>query len=402
MKTFKYTARSTNGPASEGVIEANTQEEAVGILRGDGLIVESIEAVSQGHDIDLRIGNQKTKDKTLAVMCNQFAIILTAGMPIVRTIELIASQTEDKTLKVILGNVSDDVAAGYGLADSFQKHGPGLPRTFIESVRAGESSGNMDVVFRRLSEFYEKQDKARSKVKSAMIYPSFVVVVAVIVVAIIMIVAVPTFKSTFDAMGGELPLPTKILIAVSDFMTQYFIVIVGVIAAAVLGFRIALKRNDDFRYKWSQFVLKVPVLGKIGRMSAASQYASTMSVMMEAGLPVVRAVEVTSNTISNYYMSRALGDCGPDLEAGRTLSSSLGKSDAYPELVVEMTSVGEETGSLERTLDVIADYYDDAVDTATQNAVNMIEPIMIVFLAGLVMLILLAVYLPMFSVYDSI
>lgn len=402
MKTFKYTARTTNGPASEGVIEANTQAEAVSLLRGDGLIVEHIEVVAGEHDIDLRIGTQKTKDKTLAVMCNQFAIILTAGLPIVRSIQLIASQTEDKTLKVILQNVSDEVAAGYSLADSFQKHGPGLPATFVESVRAGEQSGNLDVVFRRLSDFYEKQDKARGKLKSALIYPSFVVVVAVVVVAIIMVVAVPMFKSTFESLGGELPIPTKILIWTSDFMTNYFLVILGVFVAVFLGIKIGTKRNEDFRLRWAKMITQLPVIGKISQMTAASQYASTMSVMMEAGLPVVRAVEVTSATLSNYYMSQALASCGPDLEAGRTLTASLAKSEAFPQLAVEMTGVGEETGSLEHTLQVIADYYDNEVDTATTNAVNMIEPVMIVFLAVLVMIILLAVYLPMFTMYDSI
>lgn len=402
MKTFKYTARSLNGPASEGVVEANTQAEAVAQLRGDGLIVETIQAVSAGHDIDLRIGTQKTKDKTLAVMCNQFAIILTAGLPIVRSIELIANQTEDKTLKVVLGNVADEVAAGYSLADSFAKHGPGLPATFIESVRAGEQSGNLDVVFRRLSDFYEKQDKARGKLKSALIYPAFVIVVAVVVVAIIMIVAVPMFKSTFESLGGELPLPTKILIWTSDFMKNYFLIIAGVIAAIFIGIKVGAKRNEEFRLRWAKFITTLPVIGKISKMTSTSQYASTMSVMMEAGLPVVRAVEVTANTITNYYMSRALASCGPDLEAGRTLTASLAKTEAFPALAVEMTGVGEETGSLEHTLQVIADYYDNEVDTATTNAVNMIEPIMIVGLAGLVMIILLAVYLPMFTMYDSI
>ena len=402
MKTFKYTARSLNGPASEGVVEANTQAEAVAQLRGDGLIVETIQAVSAGHDIDLRIGTQKTKDKTLAVMCNQFAIILTAGLPIVRSIELIANQTEDKTLKVVLGNVADEVAAGYSLADSFAKHGPGLPATFIESVRAGEQSGNLDVVFRRLSDFYEKQDKARGKLKSALIYPAFVIVVAVVVVAIIMIVAVPMFKSTFESLGGELPLPTKILIGTSDFMKNYFLIIAGVIAAIFIGIKVGTKRNEEFRLRWAKFITDLPVIGKISKMTSTSQYASTMSVMMEAGLPVVRAVEVTANTITNYYMSRALASCGPDLEAGRTLTASLAKTEAFPALAVEMTGVGEETGSLEHTLQVIADYYDNEVDTATTNAVNMIEPIMIVGLAGLVMIILLAVYLPMFTMYDSI
>ncbi|MBR3159474.1 MAG: type II secretion system F family protein [Atopobiaceae bacterium] len=401
MKTYKYTARSSFGATVEGVVEANTREEAIIQLKDDGYIITTIEATGSEHDIDLRIGGKKTKDKTIAVMCNQFAIILEAGLPIVRTLELIAGQTEDKTLKEILTNVGDDVAAGYELAASFEKHGPNLPATFIESVRAGEQSGNLTLVFQRLAVFYRKQSETAGKVKSAMVYPTFIMIVAVIVVAIIMIFAVPTFKSTFDSMGGELPLPTKFMIGTSDFLTKWWWLVVLIVGAIYAGLQLAKRRSEKFHLKWSELGTKVPVLGRITTMSSSAQYASTMAVMMAAGLSSSQAVEVTAKTIDNYYMGSALAGIVPDLEAGRPLAETMAATEAYPQLVTEMTGVGEQTGELEHTLEVVSDYYDFEVQEATERAIGMIEPLTIVMLAGIVCIILLAVYLPMFSIYGD-
>lgn len=406
MKTFAYEARTLTGTDVKGVIEANTQEEAVERLRADELIVSTIKVTGDSdRDIDLRIGGRKTKEKSLSIMCNQFAIILEAGMPIVRTLQLVANQTEDKTLHAILNDVADDVAAGYPLADSFAKYGSGLPTTFIETIRAGEQSGGLDSAFRRLSEYYKKSSRTKDKVRSAMIYPSFVIIVAVIVVAIIMVLAVPTFKSTFESMGTELPFVTRALIATSDFMTNYWWVIVGLIAGIFFGIKLA-KRNEEFHMWWSHLGVSLTprwpqVIRRINRMSASAQFASTMSTMVGAGLSVIDATQVTSRVLSNYWMGQKLAETRPDLEAGKTLYSCLVSTGAFPDLVCEMTSVGEQTGSLEHTLDVLSDYYDNEVETATSRALAVLEPVTIIFLAGFVVLILLAVYLPLFSIYGA-
>lgn len=389
------------GAVIDGVVEANTRDEAVMQLKDDGYIVSSIEESGSEHDIDLRLGNKKTKDKTLSVMCNQFAIILEAGLPIVRTLELVAGQTEDKTLKEILTNVANDVAAGYELATSFEKHGSNLPTTFIESVRAGEQSGNLTMVFERLAVFYRKQSETTGKVKSAMMYPSFIMVVAVIVVGVIMVFAVPTFKTTFDSMGSELPLPTQIMINASDFMVAWWWVFVLVIIVGVVSVQFAKRKSEAFHLRWSQLGTRVPVLGKINTMSSASQYASTMAVMMMAGLSSSQAVAVTARTLTNFYMGYQLASIVPDLEAGRPLAETLSATGAFPQLATEMTGVGEETGELEHTLEVVSDYYDFEVQEATARAIGMLEPITICLLAGIVCIILLAVYLPMFSIYGD-
>ena len=401
MKAFRYTARSSYGAKVDGIVEANTQDDAVAQLKDDGYIVMTIESAGSEHDIDLRLGGKKTKDKTLSIMCSQFAIILEAGLPIVRTLQLVAGQTEDKTLAEILSNVADDVAAGYELAGSFEKYGGNLPTTFIESVRAGEQSGNLTIVFRRLADFYRKQSETKGKVKSAMMYPSFILVVAVIVVSVIMIFAVPTFKTTFESMGGDLPLPTQIMINMSEFMTAWWWVLLLIIGGIYGSIQLAKRKSESFRLKWSKLGTKIPVLGRLTLMNSSSQYASTMSVMMTAGLTAAQAVEVTSRTIGNYYMGNALATIVPDLEAGKPIAEALSGTEAYPRLVTEMTGVGEETGELEHTLEVVSDYYDFEVQEATSRAIGMMEPLTICLLAGVVALILLAVYLPMFSIYGD-
>jgi type IV pilus assembly protein PilC len=400
MKTFNYKVRSESGAAIDGVAEANTLEEAVVALKDAGFIVETIEETSSNRDIDLRLGGRKAKENSLAIMCNQFAIILTAGMPIVRTLQLVANQTEDKTLKKILNDVADDISAGYSLADSFAKHGEGLPTTFIETVRAGENSGNLDTVFRRLSDFYEKSSKTKSKAKSAMIYPSFVIGIAIIVIAIIMLFAVPTFTTTFASMGVQLPWITQFMIDSSHWWTNNILIVIGVIIVAIIAVKFA-KKNDDFRMKWSSIGVKIPVIGRINLMNAASQYSGTMGVMMEAGLSVINAVGVTARSMSNYYMGHELASMQFDLESGKPLATCLAKIDVFPELVTEMTGVGEQTGSLEHTLGVLSEYYDNEVETASSRALSILEPLIIVILAVVVCGILLAVYLPMFSLYGS-
>ena len=400
MKAFNYKARTNTGAPLDGVIEANTSEEAVAKLREGGLVVESIREAAAAGGADLRLGGARTRDKELSVMCNQFAIILQAGMPIVRTLELVAGQTADKTLKEVLGEVASDVSAGYSLADSFAKHGSDLPSTFVESVRAGEASGTLEQVFSKMGAYYDRTAKSKSKAKGALIYPAFVCALAVVVVAVIMAFAVPAFARTFEAMNMELPGITRFLIDSSNWWATWFPLVLVVVVVALLVIQLA-KRSSAFRESWSRLGLAVPVLGKISEANGAHQYASTMSMMMSSGMPVTDAINVTARSMSNAYMASCLASTSMDVESGKPLATALGKTGAYPDLVVEMTGIGEQTGSLERTLDVMADYYANEVETTSSRALSLLEPIIIVVLAVVVCGILLAVYLPMFTMYGG-
>lgn len=407
MKTFTYKARSADGIIVEGVLEANTKDEALRQLRGDGLMPSTIDETGDSkRDLDLKLGGRKAKGKTLSIVCGQFSILLKAGLPIVRVLEMVADQIDDKTLSGIFSDAADDVAAGYSLAGSLEKHGDRLPTTFIESIRAGEESGSLETVFTRLKDYYEKTSRTKAKVKSAMIYPTFVMVIAVIVVAIIMIFAVPVFKDTFASLGSNLPAITQFVIDCSNFWVNWWWLVGIIVIAAFIGIKIA-KKNDNFRRMWSKlgvelpWGMKTPVIGRINLMGAASEYAGSMSVMMAAGLPIVKAVEVTARSMNNYYMSSSLANVLPDLEAGKPLATCLKQENTLPSLAIEMTAVGEQTGSLESTMEVIAEYFDNEVELATARAMSVLEPCIIVILAGIVFVLLLSVYLPMFTMYGS-
>ena len=400
MQTFQYRAISRDGARVRGVIEAFDEYDAVTRIRESCAVVTKITRVEERTTGKTELFVPKISEKALTVMCSQFAIILSSGLPVVRAVELIAGQTSDKTLKKILTQVAGDVSGGFGLAQSFESKGKGLPSTFIETVRSGEMSGTLDISFKRLQEYYDKASKTKAKVKNAMVYPIFTIVVAIVVVIIIMVVAVPTFTSSFASMGSELPLPTRMLIGMSDFFSKYILLLAGVAAGIVVGAKL-IERREKGRLFFSKVKLKLPVLGKISVMKSASQFANTMSTLLSSGLPIIKAVEITGKVMDNYYIGQQILLQVPQLEEGKTLGVSLRKCKLLPELLIEMAGVGEETGTLESTLNVVGAYYDNETELASSKALTMLEPMIICFLAIVVCFILLSVYAPMFSMYGG-
>lgn len=401
MQTFQYTAISKDGAKVRGVIEGFDEYDAVARIKENCSIVTKITVVEEKTKEHKDLFAPKITEKQLAMICSQFSIILASGLPIVRAVELIANQSTDKNMKKLLTQVAGDVSAGFGLAQSFENKGHDLPRTFIETIRSGESSGTLDSSFRRLHSYYDKSSKTKSKVKNAMVYPVFTIVVAIVVVIIIMVVAVPTFTSSFASMGIEMPLPTRVLIAISNFFSKYIILI----AALAAGLGIALKiygTREQGRLKYGWLKLKIPVLGKIALTRGAAQFANTMSTLLASGLSIIQAVEITGKVMDNYRVGTDLGSLVPFLEEGKPLGSTLKRCQFLPELLVEMTGVGEETGTLESTLDVIGAYYDNETELASSKALSLIEPVVICILAVVVCFILLSVYAPMFSLYGGI
>ena len=401
MITYKYEAISLSGVKVNGVIEAKDQNDAVAQLKETCTVVNTLTPVTDLKLLDKLSMNFSINEKHLSLVCEQFAIILTAGLPIVQTIDLVADQTEDKTLKNVLLGVSEDVSAGMRMADSFAKRGKSLPITFIETVRAGEESGHLEESFRRLSEYFSKKAASRAKIISALTYPAFVMVVAIAVIIIIMVYAVPVFSSTFAELGVELPFATRALIAMSNFLTKYIFVILGVIIAIVILIRLyAMTEVGGIRL--AKLLTRLPILGRIQMMNGASQFAHTLSTMLVAGLAIVRALEITSKAMTNKYLGASVADTLEPVASGTRVGAALRKEGVLPKLLIEMTAVGEESGSIEETLDVIAKYYDNEVQVASDRAVSLLEPIIICVLAVFVVFVLLAVYLPMFGMYGSI
>lgn len=400
LPAYYYEGAYAGGERVTGVVEASSRNEAVALARQNCDMILSLREVkkSSGEEILLL---QKVDVRALALVCRQFSIILKAGLPLVQAVDLTASQSQDRLLAKILRQAAEDVSNGWSLSYSLSQRGRKLPVTFIETVRSGEESGDLAGAFMRMSVYYDRMYKIRSKASGALMYPSFVIAVAAVVVGIIMLYAVPTFSSTFASMGIPLPAVTKFLIALSGFFTRYIVAIILVIAGALFLLHI-YGRTAGGRIKMSRLKLALPVVGKIGRMAGASQFAHTMSTMLAAGMPILQAIEVSGRAMTNHAMSQAVLDTVRGVEAGQSLGECMSRSPDLPDMLIKMTAIGESTGSMEDTLEVMAEYYDNEVDTATARALSMLEPVIILMLAGIVVVILLAVYLPMFSMYSAI
>lgn len=402
MPTYRYEGVYPGGEKVTGVVEALNQAAAVAQIRQSCEVVLSLREIPRVAAKDPLGRFRRISAKSLALVCQQFAIILKAGLPLVQTVDLVADQCADKVLGRLLRQVSEDVSNGWSLSYSLgQRGGRKLPVTFQETVRAGEESGDLLSSFNRLSDYFDRMSKTHDSVVSALTYPAFVIVVAVFVVAIIMGYAVPTFTSMFESMNIELPWVTVALIAVSHFFQKYTLVLVGLIALAILLVRI-YGATEKGGLALARAQLKLPILGGVVRMSGASQFAHTMSTLLTAGMPILQAIEVSGRTMTNRCMANEVLDTLPGVEGGRTLGECMSYAKELPAMLVQMTAVGEATGSMESTLKVLAEYYDNEVEVRTKQALALLEPAIIVVLAIFVVFILMAVYLPMFSMYSAI
>ena len=405
MVTYRYKGMSASGAEVEGIVEAFDEQDALARARENCRVLVSVEPVNNSKlnaimnaDLGQLFSGGKIKPKALSLLCSQLSIELRAGLPLVASLKLVAENEEDKNLKRILEEVADDVHAGNGLADAFEARGPKLPRTFIETVRAGEESGTLDSCFDRLQKYYEDSAGVAAKVASAMVYPAMLLSVAVIVVGIIMIFAVPVFEETFASMGNELPGVTKILIAMSHFVTENILVLIAMVITVALAIYF-FARSDAGQHFFARMALTIPGIKLITSMSAASQFAATLSTMLAAGLPLLQATKITASTANNLLISEDITTAANGVVAGATLSDGLKQSPWLPGLLLEMLSVGEETGNMEETLQVISEYYTKEVDTAVKRALEIMNPAITMVLAGIVVFILLSVYLPLFSMY---
>ena len=406
MATYKYSAISRDGQTVSGVIDAyNEFEAAARIKETCDIVLKLTEVKERSLDdtnfLNMEIGGNKLDIKVFTLMCNQFAIILRSGVPIARAVQLVGDKMTNRPLKRLLRYVAEDVEAGRSLSASFAEHGNKLlPQTFVETIRAGEESGNLDRAFETMSHHFDKQFKMAAKVRGALIYPTFVLIVAVLVVIVLMVKVVPTFTATFEELGTELPFLTQLLIAISNFFRKFWMVMLAIIAVIVIGVKL-YGNTEEGRMRLAMLQLRLPVLGNIAELNAASQYANTMAMMLGAGLPIVRSVSITANVLDNYYISQSVGKISGALEEGQTLGTSLRQAECLPDILVDMNAVGEETGELEKTLGTIAGYYDSELEQATADALAKLEPAILCFLALIAGFIVIAMYMAMFSMYNA-
>lgn len=352
-------------------------------------------------DVEILLTGGKIPPKKLALISAQLAITLQAGLPLLASLELAAENQSDRHLKQLLKNVAADVQEGQPLSRAFQHRAPQLPASFLETIRAGEASGQLDAAFRQLSEYYEASAAISSKVRSAIAYPALLSVVAVVVVLVILVYAVPVFENSFAKLGSQLPLPTRILITISDFLKAHSLLLVGICAVAAMALILFGKTPMGQRLRdW--IAITVPGFGKVNRMHAAAQFAATLGAMYRAGLSLPESARVTADAVGNVLIGDEIRAARQGVLEGQPLSQGLKQSKYLPRLLLEMAAVGEETGKLEETLEVVSGYYSREVDAAVKTALGLLEPCLTLLLALIVVFILLAVYLPLFSMYSFI
>ena len=403
MAHFKYVALSRDGVKISGVMEGYNQLDAASRIKESCDIILNLKEIDEKKSsfLSMDVGGNRLNSKAFTVMCSQFAIILEAGIPIARAVKLVADKTTDKPLRRIMDRVARDVEGGRSLSAAFADYGGKiLPVTFIETLRAGEATGNLGRSFETMHEHFDKQVKMRAKVRGAMAYPMFVLAIAVVVVIVLMVKVVPTFTGMFAQLGSELPLPTRMLIGISNFFSKYAWIIAAAIALVVLIVKL-YGRTEGGRLNLAKLKLKLPILGHIEELNAASQFANTMAAMMGAGLTMDRAVSITAKVVDNYYLSHQTGKLAELLESGHALGASMREQTDYPDILIDMAGVGENSGEMEKTLGTIAAYYDAELEDATKSALAKLEPAMLVGLAVIAGFIVIAIYMAMFSMYGA-
>lgn len=402
LTTYKYKARTVDGALVNGVVEAYSEFEAVEQIKQTCSIVEKIAPVQPsklGH-VDLNEPLWVT-DKVLSLVSSQFSIMLRAGLSMTRVVGLVAEQCSDKLMQRILRAVAGDVAAGYGLAQSFENHGKKLPTAFIETVRAGEESGTLEASFLRLKEYYERSSQVKQKVRSAMIYPVFLLALAAVVVGVVMVRLVPTMLEMFENMDSDLPLPTLILMSMSRFFQHYWPLLVAGACLIVLVGKLYAKTETGVM-RMARLRLRLPVLGRIGVMQGASQFANTMSTLLASGLSATRCLSITGKVLENPAIGHSVSRTVGAVESGRSLGEVLSTNPYLPDMLLEMTAIGEESGALEETLATVGAYYDSEVEAASARALSMLEPIITIIMGLLIGFIIIAIYIPMFSMYGGV
>lgn len=401
MPTYSYTAVNSAGKERKGSIQTDSQEKVRELLKADGLVLLAVgEQGLMTRDITFKIGG-KPKARDMSIFCRQFVSIVSAGVTIIDAMEMLAEQTENKVLKNAIAESKRAVEKGESLADAMRINRKVFTDIFITMVEAGEASGSLEVSFSRMADQFEKDARIKALVKKASVYPAVVAAVAVVVVIAMLAFVVPTFQQMFDDLGTELPGITLFVIALSDFMQNFWYIVVIGIFLLVLFTRYYKTTTYGKRF-FGKLALKIPIFGKLTVKTASSRLARTLSTLLAAGLPLIEALEITSNTMTNIYFKEAVMDAMESVSMGTTLSEPLMRSKLFPPLVCQMLKIGEESGNIEAMLDKLADYYDEEVEIATQSLMAILEPAIIVFLAVVIGTIIISIITPMAQMYGGL
>ncbi len=403
MPKFSYTGKSRDGKTTKGDIEAANESSAVAVLRRQGIQASKVKVAGKGLDMDLNISflQPKITTKDIVVFTRQFATMIDAGLPLVQCLDILSSQQENKTFKAILTEVKEDVESGSTFADALKKHPKAFNDLYVNLVAAGEVGGILDTILNRLAAYIEKALKLKKQVKSAMTYPTTIVGIAFVVIAVILVFVIPAFEKMFADFGGALPMPTQIVINISNFIQDYIIVIIGGIFFAIFAFK-KIYATEKGREKLDDFALKLPVFGILIRKVAVAKFSRTMATMISSGVPILDGLDIVSKTAGNKTVEKAINQVRVSISEGKTIAEPLKESGVFPPMVCQMIEVGEQAGAIDTMLSKIADFYDDEVDDAVGNLTAMMEPLLMLFLGTTVGGLVVAMYLPIFKMAGAV
>ena len=402
MESFSYKAVNTAGKDVKGSVEAESREEAARKIKEQGLIPVSIgKQGALDKDVNIPIfKGKKIPARDMSVFCRQFASILKAGVSVINALEMLAEQTENKKLKEAIVNTQSNVEKGESLSDSMRQN-DAFPSILIDMVRAGEASGSLENSLTRMAIQFEKDAKLNGIVKKAMMYPIVLICVMIGVVIVMLTFVIPSFMTMFEDLDSELPATTKAILAMSNSLKNYWYIYIIVVVGIVVGIQM-YKRTDNGKHNLDKLKLKIPVFGVLQTKSACASFARTMSTLLQAGMPMIDALEISASTMKNVLFYDGLEKVKNGVSLGLPLSNQLKATGLFPAMVVHMVGIGEETGNVEEMLTNSATYYEEEVEVQTQTHTSLMEPVIIVLMAFVVVLLIMAIYQPMIQLYNTL
>ncbi len=396
MPVFLWEGTTRKDEVKKGEMEAADEAAVRALLRRQGF--KSIEVRTKPKDLAEYVPflAGRVKEKDIVVFCRIFSTMINAGLPLIQCLDLLAQQEQNKAFAKIIRSIKEDIEGGTSLTDALKKYPKVFDDLFVNLIAAGEAGGILDVILQRLSSYLEKAMKLKARVKSAMTYPIAVLVISFAVVALLLIKVIPVFKTMFEGMGGQLPGPTQMLITASEFAQAYWWILLALIIGAVFAFNrfYATKKG---RWAIDSAILKAPIFGPLLKKVAVAKFSRTMATMMSSGVPILEGLSIVSKTSGNVVVEDALLKTRQSISEGRSIAEPLSETKIFPPMVVQMISVGEATGALDSMLNKVADFYDDEVDAAVEAMTSLLEPVMMVFLGGIVGGMIIAMYLPIFK-----
>jgi type IV pilus assembly protein PilC len=404
MAKFRWEARGRTGSVQKGVMDAPSRDMVEAQLKKFGFSGISIKEEGKGLSMEIQIpglGGKKVQTKEIVVFTRQFATMIDSGLPLVQCLEILSSQQENKTFREVLVKVKESVEGGSTFADALARHPKVFDDLFVNLVAAGEVGGILDTILNRLASYTEKAMKLKKQIKGAMVYPSTVMSIAILVVGVIMIFVIPTFAKMFADFGGDLPAPTKFVIALSNFLVKYIIVII----AAAVGIFLLFKKyyaTEKGRKMIDRLALRAPIFGLLIRKVAVAKFTRTLGTLVSSGVPILDGLDIVAKTAGNKVVEEAIMKVRQSISEGKTIAEPLQQSGVFPPMVVQMISVGEATGAMDAMLSKIADFYDDEVDDAVAAMTAMLEPMLMVFLGVVVGGLVIAMYLPIFKIAGTV